>query len=335
MPVALIFLVVFGIADDAEDDRRKADLARIRRIYEANKNVFPWGELRYTYTRGSAESIDDAKEGLIKNPITVTCRYLFKGSLTLYEREITPKFYRENSRKTGENQYSVAIPAMPLRMLTHEGVTLLDCASLQDREGSEPYWAYNPQIIAGDETRLRGDGIPLGLGIENRQSDDFFADFAQSLAKGDCVLKEARIEKEHIGYVELEFEGGKRELWLDLDRGAIPFRTRDSYIKRNRVDEKLYEELVEVKGKGFFPLVMREIVEGGEIVDIVRIQSYDFDKVPPDSDFSLTFPKPVGLWDVPKLLKYSPRSSWNLLNLPELGSDEAKKVVIRKVVPTP
>ena len=245
--------------------------------------------------------------------------------MSRYERDVPIDVFLANSKEGANGRISVSV--VPGRLLCNREVTLYDSPAPQTTESGEAYWGYNPQITPGMTFYDRHYKFPLHIGNTMAHYYDLYADLTDTLSQGELILKEVRIDEGNMAYVSLEAKIGTREYWLDLNRGAIPTKIHDYYYDGKRNEDIYYDEIVEVKGKGFFPKLTCEVFDGGRRVELLRIDSYNVDSIPPDSSFALSFPKAIRLLDVPKSLRYSPRKSWSLLNLPKAGSRDAIKAV--------
>ncbi len=301
----------------------QVELARaIGTAAEANRSAFRFGAVKFRYTVGYADSLDEAIAGRL------TKGYPTEGSLAFNERR-----GRYEVVHSLENMVADRVQLGPTRwssilrsdrVLTDGKVTLFDGIGA-DEPGTG--LIHTAQITPGLDRYHLGFDMPLYVG--HRDPDRFewvvrdlkIAGSNSEFLKLTAVREGARSAGREVVDLVLTAPEGQRTYSVDLERGAIPLRQHDD-LKNGRKIWEFYDDLRPMEGAGWFP--HRKLYYdrdpgnryGGLVHDLVVTEA-DFSRKPPDSAFTLTFPEPRPIYNQVTAETHPPQATWDLARLPK------------------
>jgi hypothetical protein len=300
--------------------------------YQANREAFRFGTFRFKFTRGSARSNEAALAGQFSSAYTAAGLYVFDGKNSRFEHNYSVDDLAKSTRKTGANESRSVLT--PLRMLCNGDVTFADRPFLNAVASSV---GSSIMIHAGALYFKQHFEFPLWLGQDGTGPSDI-GDAVKLVKDGKCTIKDldchSRVDDADVCKVVLDLGAGRRVYWLDLNRGAIPLRVED-FRGSDLTHIAVARDIRFLAGAGWLPMTEVLVMQNGKVGRETRITEADVSHKPDASAFQLDFPSPVDLYDDARKLKYSPRKTWSLLELPGRVSPSAEPFMPKAFVPEP
>jgi hypothetical protein len=253
-------------------------------------------------------------------------RYLFAPPNRLYDHALTlQELLRVRVRKGPK---TVVMPIGSFRQLTDGEATLGDTVHFTDEEDD---YLHTLALMSGTEPFFSSLSFPLELGDPSPPSPDLGTVLGGWLnSEGSWKLGSVERDVEYRGrhLVKLTFTrdgkvGERLMYWIDLERGAIPMRTREAAS-----DGSIFFRHIErgdvrwVGGRGWMPFWERDYAYNPEPLESRRpkgirfveklIIRADFDRVPARSEFRLELNEPRGVIHAETLVSYGKRDVWDL-----------------------
>ena len=192
-------------------------------------------------------------------------------------------------------------------------------------------------INPGSEEFYKTAGVPLAMGFPDNARDDIsrtarlIRDGSSGVSLG-AIQDDAIFDGVKMVRIEVKGPGGKRVIWVDPERGAIPVRVHDEMPGGSAYDLR-YGDIRMVAGRGWLPYEPRSTCQGGRVFRTI-ITKVDFGKIPDDT-FRIEFPEPIAIINVAKGLSYRPQKIWELSRLPKANSRETAPLMTSLGTPDP
>ncbi len=315
-----LFLTLLG----AQEPDRTDAVEHLRLSYKANKDAFAFGTFHFDYLVGSADGVEAAEACRLTRSLHEDGFYVFDGRNARYELIPDPAEFAAFATRVSERRTSSLADAF--RMLTDGEATLLD--SLGANEGVSDF-VHSPGIKSMN--MFFGNGFfqfPLWIGDQSSHRycdlDSDLGGVNDGLASIVELNLDSRYEGAQVCKLALKWAKGDRTYWIDLKRGAIPLRIVDHSPPSHTVSVIRFDDLEEVRDRGWFPRRMLHYIGSGDRVEQLVVTKMDTRNKPPLSRFALEFSKPIAMVDELRKFVYSPRRTWSLLDLPRPGSPGAR-----------
>ena len=325
----VLAFVLIPPGGSSQSDREA--LNALAALYGENWSKFDSGRVWFEFTDAYAKSADDAAKGVVSNAYKTEGSYAFRGNDALYIRTFPDASMVATCNKISERQIAHRLDSV--RALT-DGKVTLDDHLFGNPAGTV---SRNTMITSGTEDFYKTATLPLSLGCpENSRGD--ITRTARRIRDGSAGLELVSIQDDatfdgvKVVRIEVKGPGGKRVMWVDPERGAIPLRVHDDMPGGTSYDLQ-YGDIRLVAGRGWLPFERTEFVAGGRVFRTV-VTKVDFGKVPDDT-FRLEFPEPIAMGNLDKRVWYRPRKVWDLSRLPAANSRDALPLGAALSVPEP
>ena len=328
--IASMALLIACLAEAQSEapEARRADnpaeiLRAIRTAYMANRTALAYGEIRFEVV--TRRSNGDMPAGTASADVVGQGFYAFDGAYSRYELTYPPETMRKN-QVINANEVTSFVDSQ--RMLTDGQVTLWDritpgtnaddaMHTVQINPGTEIFYKYTQMIIeVGEPDSCKGKFLRLIDGALNENK---------------YTLKKLTFSDHgRTNEASMEFDSPKLHAvcLIDLDHGAIPRRIS---IKTSDGLESVeeYQEIRQVADKAWLPNKWTLNAPGG-FLRVFKITGSEFVRKPKPAAFQLDFTQAIPLINAAKGLKYAPRKSWDLHQLPPPSSPDSIKLQLER-----
>lgn len=336
IPVLFLAAVLAGVPDDGSLPQA------IRTAYEANRTALSsFGTVHFRESdgflpAGSRATLSDVAGADWTRLSNLDGLYVFDGRSARFDHVFPLR--DELARRVQVDKDTWRTPLSSWRALTDGQTTLLDLLGITD-DGSAR--RHNPRLIGGTEQfhetiefplqpgNPRPTGPPPDLGQDLARAASNSADWRLTHIREDLLIGSVPV----VGLTFSATAEGRRQYWVDLERGAVPLRILDSGTGPGR--SALLWDFGDVRsvGRGWLPFRMTlaiigdlsadERVEGVNLRE-KRITEADFERRPDRSMFRLEFPEPVPLINVTTKVRHDPRRVWDLAAISPAAAARAR-----------
>lgn len=333
--VCALFAIAGGPAGAGENlyDKHRKIFEYMKITYESNKQSMKFGLFKYQYTCGGADDVSAGLAGRLNHAMTASGFYAFDGQNARREQLFDARDLAADARDLGDGKVVSSI--MCCRSLTDGRTTLWNSIHADPGSDGAPRHAF--QILPTADYFYQNFDFPIYLGNPKPEAYDL-AHCIDYIASGDAEVTafdpEARLQDREVVHFTTRTKWGEAEQWIDLERGAIPLRIRDTTFKRGAVTMMINDDLRAIPGHGWLPFSWLMIVQN-TIVRKIVIREADLDRPPSRTAFALAFPEPVGMTDQARSVTYPPRRIWSLLDLPAPGSPGVRRYKLDESAPPP
>lgn len=318
--VILILMIASALpAAESDVDRAKAAAA----IFEANRAKFSVWTIEFNYTVGYAKTLDDALAKRWINPSVARGVCTFDGTNGRYDVAYDLKNLAEKRVEVKPGRFQTYLTSH--RYLTDGKVTLSDYMR-PNRNWTE--MDHTVQILPGSDTFHRNIALPLELG-RGEFARNFLASQAEMVHKADSgrhlmVREGVKLGEDEV--VEFAFSGpdDRREdytYWVDLKHGAISRKTFAEFPVPDGTRGRSYKFLEDIRDTSdgrWFPFRELSFTEGSGIIHERVITRSEFSAPKDPLAFTLSFEKPVKVYDGARGVSYPAQLAWDLKELPLL-----------------
>lgn len=311
--LAFLATLTLGKAGLASADEKSmliatADLAR------ENIRKFSHGSIKFSFQDGFAANQDDARSGHLDQLATAQGQYRYDGEGRAffdlrYPAETLAALWRKTPTGTGSRANS-------FQSVTNGSISVLEHLDVHGPANETLFGSISVSVGAEEfYSRVR---MPLGLGFPAQRPD--YDQHLRWAASGDngfrLVSWDAKsvLEGQTFAYFHLRSTTMDEELWLDLEKGAIPVLAK-IHAPEVVIDE-FREKIESIPGRGWLPLMHTIHVDRDRWTQRMVIDSYNFDAKPSPDAFAITFLKPEPLLHPVTSVELPPAKRWNLDRLP-------------------
>lgn len=322
MFTAILIVSVLG----QSGDRSSVDLKTLNALgarYQENWSKFDKGRIWFKFTDAYAKNADDAAKGVVTNDYKAEGFYAFQGKNALYLQVFSNEAMLATSVKISETPTETQTSTR----LSSERALTDGKATLKDHLSGDPGGkvSYGTIIMPGTEEFYQGIDVPLELAFPDKARDDpsrsarLIQDGSTQLSL-ETIQNDATLDGVKVVRIETKGTGGKRVMWVDPERGAIPIHVHDDMPDGSTYDLH-YGDIRMVPGHGWLPYERTTFVAGGRTFRSV-VTKVDFGNVPSET-FRLEYPEPTSMVDLARNLTYKPQKVWDLSRLPAANSKNA------------
>ena len=323
-------LVLCLLAQNAKASQGDALLSAIEDAFVSNQAAFPFGQVSFTYTRGSARDGDAVRRGELNPAYTAKCFYTYNGVSARYDRIFPDDAMRLANKKIGSDIISIIDTC---RMATNGEVTLYDSVTVADSME-----ARGTRLTPGPRDFDRDFQFPLSLGRPDHGSLDNLGRHLLEAIKGKSgsqtgvkgVDQHVEYEGRRLVKLTLTSATSENEYWIDMERGAVPLKIVSSETappqRAGYRTEYHLDDLRLVAGRGWLPFRESWWYSDDSRAYQVVIGEAHFDDPPRVEAFALDFPRAISLVDDSKGVRYPPSRTWNVLRLPGPHAHGVQKV---------
>lgn len=314
----------------------------IATAYSANLNGPRFGTIRFRLLNGEALNLDVARQGEIPNSAVADGLYVFDGPRGRYECVFPSATIAAHRTRLDENRWRTRLN-LSVRAVTDGRLCLADIVDVDSDDRTDSHTA---QIEPGVDVYARSLGLPIGPRVPVQPRDSLEAMIKGTLQDHTWTLTvEEHVDHEGVDTVLLHFDNGqpgrrriRYDFWVDLARGALPRRVRSQPNEPpDAASETFFDDLRLVDGKCWLPFRMTLGHQHDRYVRHFAIDEVDLSTRPPASSYALEFPQEIPMVNAATMLRYAPRKTWDLANLPGPSSRETTKLKLQEpsVLPPP
>lgn len=295
----------------SEDSMRQIEYIRLS--YRANKDMFKHINCEFKFTIGNSDNVADAQAGIFRRSITEDGTYVFDGKNARYALTAEPSDVAAVTRWRERRGTTLA---RTYRMLTDGKVTLYDL--IHPAQDSTALF-HHVEIHPDTSLFYKRFHFPLFVGDDHGRPYDVFRDLT-AIVDGRAALTEfdphARLNSLELCKISFSFDEGTCEYFIDISRGSIPIQIMAHYFKTNLDVLFKFDDIHQESKGGWLPHRMLHVIGQGTTVTQIVLTKVDAEHRPALSDFRLDFPEAIDLVDGVRHLRYPPRKTWSLLDLP-------------------
>jgi hypothetical protein len=303
-----------------------SDTEYVRLLYKSNKDSFQFGKFRFAYRRGSCASAAEAEAGVFSRFAEMEGFYAFDGTNARYEKVAKAVDLAAATKKISANKTSSILASF--RMLTNGKVTFMDSLTADEITRAIRHKATISKDPVAFDRKLE---FPLYLGNKAPHAYDLFHALTE-VKEGRASLDQFEIDsllgERKVNKLTIDYKNAKVTYWIDLERGGIPLRIVQEPAGQGTKSLIVQERLQFVASAGWIPMRRLEVI-GEKTFHEYVLTEIDIERKLDATVFRLDFSDPIGLVDQARQLRYSPRSSWSLLDLPGPSSNGTKTVDLR------
>jgi hypothetical protein len=315
-------------AQEANTAEQMALAQAVRDAYVSNQGGFPFGQITFAYIKGYALDEASARRGELSPAYTAKCLYNYNGRSARYERIFPDDEMRAANKKIGDKITSVIDN---FRLATNGELTLYDSVTF-----AENTRAHGTKLSPGTRVFDRDFQFPLSLGRPDHTGrQNLGKQLLDALQQSPnlqlkTVSGHLRYEGRDVVHIVLATPYGKNEYWVDVGRGAVPLKIviRLTASQRRAAHQTVYyyDDLRLIANCGWLPFKESWWNSRDNQAGQILLREATFDKAPGEAAFAVGFPAPTSLVDEAKGIRYPPRTTWNVLDLPRGGSPGVQKV---------
>ncbi len=297
-------------------------LRALTSVYDENRAKFDGGSMTFDYLDGHADSLEDAIAGRLDHFERAEGTYAFDKNNAIYTCLFTPEAMAATSSPVAGGRMSGTLDCR--RVLTDRRLTLVDSLNW----GPQGTVLRGNIIAAGTWEFYSHVEIPLCIGFPDEHRTDFsqVSRFILDKTNGyglEEVGDGGLVEGVKTIRLVVSSLGGRRIIWIDPTRGAIPIRSHDD-VKGGSTFDLHLGDIRAIPGRGWFPHELTIYLRGGRTKRLL-IKSTAFGPV--DSNrFRLEFPEPIVMLNAATNLAYPARKVWDLRQLPSASSPGTTRV---------
>ena len=329
MSIVATLLLLTAALETPPVGNHSAELRHIGEIYLANRSSFGFATLHFDYVTARADNAADARAGRHEHRSTGRGFYSFDGWNGRYERLYDEADLLGRAEKVGDQ---IRSSIRSVRMLTDGGSTLIDMIGpAYDLKSVE----HTAQIYPSSGYFYRDQFIPLDLGDPASGSHDL-VHVLKLIESGELQLvdfeTEVQLEGRSVVHLACKSGLGRRDYWIDMQRGAVPVQAIDLMNKRGNTIQVNNDDLRESHGS-WLPYKRTTYMDDNRALIQVSIRQADLNVPPGREVFRLEFPEPMPIIDSSRNLSYPARKTWSLLNLPSANSPKTRRLSITEFQP--
>ena len=334
---------------EVRDDRTVVQA--IVTAHEANRVALDTsGDIRFTFSDGLLPGGVDFRERELAKLArteysTAPGRYLFDRPHRLYEHTVPLEEQARQIIHTGPGE--AKSPIFSFRALTDGRTVLYDTVGSSEDDQS---LIHTPWLVDNINQFFDSVNLPLDLGYpepRNFSIDKVGQEWLDG--QGDWELRSidttAALDGRNV--VELTFHWGELTLifWVDLERGAIPLRTRIEGEDRTLKSQLAYNDLRWVGERGWMPFQMFQFYPNDADTpnrpgDGIRyfaftITDADFERTPPREEFAFEFPGIITITNTSTIVAYPSRKVWGLDDISRAAAARGVKWQTTEEPPVP
>lgn len=306
--------MIFSQGEVADADER-AILSATADLIRDNKQKFPNGIIEFSKQIGETSSESEARAGQLHKLAAAKGRYRYDGGRRAFnEVRFSPEIMAASLSKTPTGTSS---RVESFQSTTNGSLSVLERFDVYSSTDKSIYGSIS--VTLGAEQFYTRASVPINLGFpEGRPDYERHLRWAAGNENGFRLESwEARsvLDKKPCVYFHFRSQSLDEELWIDMEKGAIPVLI---HLKLpNDVDLKIFNDEIQlIPGHGWLPLVQTVFVAQYQQVQRLVIESYDFDSKPSPDAFAITFLEPEPLLNPVTFAELPPAKTWNLDRLP-------------------
>ena len=320
-----IIVAICLTINPAQVDLKDLDaLKALSDLYNENKAKLADCSIEFELLDGFAKSYEGAILGTLDNVHKAEGHYAIKRNQGMYRCVFSDASMLATVSKSADGRLSYRLNCV--RAVTDGKKTILDKIIARVDGKMTRGTVINP----GSADFFKAAQIPLSVGFPDNSREDFSKIAALVLGRApgmELVKTDDGFLLDGIKTIRLEISSplGKRTVWIDPEKGAIPVRTHDE-MDGGATYDLHYGDIRLVAGHGWYPFESTTFLAGGRTMRVM-IKSIDFERLDEAGLFSLEFPEPVAMIDLATRRSYAPQKIWDLSNLPASTSPGSSPLV--------
>ncbi|WP_165068723.1 hypothetical protein [Paludisphaera rhizosphaerae] len=319
--------VTIGLSPSAEE---RNFLEAVRDVYRSNLSGVTVADVSFRFSTGNALTLIDALAGKWTKRSNANGRLVFNESLKRFDRVSSLDDSNASRKWITDKSFKSDLPPS-VRVVTDGNCTFLDKIE-PSVDGSK--FIHGVQIHAGIQPFNTYARIPLGLGGVGDRVMNLAADLDSALLENadthfESIDRDAVLDGKPLIRITFNHNGGQREYWIDLQRGATPQQivTRST---KHQAFTIIYDDFYNINNTTWYPFRELVFTEGGLARETIIERHSKFTGRLPENAFELDFPEPIAVMDQARMLKYAPRVAWKLDSLPSASSRDAAPVFFQE-----
>ncbi len=307
-------------------------LSAIETAYFANRDSFSRGRFKFHHAIGRSNSPESAVRMEWKRRAVANCLYVFEGTNTRYECLFDLDALVSHRERTEQGGWNSVLS--DIRAVSNGKLSLVDRMTPSE-DGSS--MLHEPQIELGSQGLFQQVMFPLAIRNPYPGAFRLGDDLKTARSESNTTHAEVRSTTEVLGdrrvvVVSISRGDMQRTYWVDVERGAIPLRIRDTDREGALKFHVEHSDLRLVDNKGWLPYRTVIFFDGG-LTKSLELQEVDLNGPIGASDFTLAFPTAVPIINIADMVRYAPATEWNLSKLPSSGSPKASKIKLSQPQP--
>ena len=340
MPHALILTGFFVGFLATGDDR--TTLQAIVTAYESNRSALDAsGSIHFAISDGLLpDGVDFQERDLPKFPRTeyfsTPARYLFDNPRRLWDQALSAEALVSQTVRTGPG--AGGSPVESFRLMTDGRTVLFDIVNVAEDNKT---LIHAPTLVDQISEFFKYPRLPLDFGNPGHR-DLTLGSVGKEWLDGQGLWKLQSVDATAVldGHrvVELTFRHQNEVLtfWVDLERGAIPLRTRFEGLDKVFYYQIDLADIRWVGDRGWFPFQMLSFqpnmkgtpLRPGEGIHYweYKVTEADFDRTPGREEFAIEFPKKTKISNMKTLIAYPAQQVWGLDDISSAAAERGQYV---------